>query len=187
MDGDEEELLDALEGALKASVLVESPQRVGRFRFAHPLISHAVYDAIGAARRGRLHRRVAEALEELCSTDSGERLVAELLEDTVGSAGGSAAVLAYHWREAGDSQRAVDYLIKAAEQAELGGATAETVALFNQALELIPDGDADRRREVNLKRAVAYARYSHQIWGDTSDASQSRAQRGGEGVIRTQD
>lgn len=182
VDGDEEELLDALEGALKASVLVESPQRVGRFRFAHPLIKHAVYDAIGATRRGRLHRRVAEALEQLCRTDSGERQVAQLLEDTVGSAGGSAAILAYHWREAGDSQRAVDYLTKAAERAELGGAQAETVALFNQALELIPDGDADRRRDVNLKRAVAYARYSHQIWGDTSDASQARpAEQGGQG------
>ena len=66
VDGDEEDLLDALEGALKASVLVESAQRVGRFRFAHPLIKHAVYDAIGATRRGRLHRRVAEALEQLC-------------------------------------------------------------------------------------------------------------------------
>lgn len=182
VDGDEEELLDALEGALKASVLVESPQRAGRFRFAHPLIKHAVYDAIGATRRGRLHRRVAEALEQLCRTDSGERLVAEFLEDTVGSAGGSAAILAYHWREAGDSERAVDYLTKAAERAELGGAQAETVALFNQALELIPEGDGDRRREVNLKRAVAYARYTHIIGGDASDASQARrAQRGGQG------
>ena len=78
VDGDEDELLDALEGALKASVLVESPQRVGRFRFAHALIKHALYDAIGAARRGRLHRRVAEALEQLCRTESGERLVAQL-------------------------------------------------------------------------------------------------------------
>jgi class 3 adenylate cyclase len=185
VDGDEEDLLDALEGALKASVLVESAQRVGRFRFAHPLIKHAVYDAIGATRRGRLHRRVAEALEQLCLTDSGERLVAEFLEDTIGSAGGAAAILAYHWREAGDSPRAVDYLIKAAEGAELEGAQAETVALFNQALELIPEGDADRRREVNLKRAVAFARYSHVVFGDAPDASNPRrARRGGEGVDR---
>ena len=47
----------------------------------------------------------------------GERLVAELIEDTVGSAGGSATVLAYQWRKAGDSERAVDYLLMAAEQA----------------------------------------------------------------------
>jgi hypothetical protein len=62
---------------------------------------------------------------------AGERLVAEMAE-TTGSAGGSAAILAHHWREAGDSERAVDYLLKAAERAELGGAQAETVALFNR-------------------------------------------------------
>ncbi len=177
VEGDEEDLLDELEGALQASLLVESPQRVGRFKFAHALINHALYDAIGATRRGRLHRRVAEALEQLSGDESGERLVAEFLEDTVGSAGGSAAVLAHHWREAGDSERAVDYLLKAAEQAELSGARAETVALFGRALELIPEGDADRRRDVNLQRAVAYARYTHAAGSDVSQAR--RAQRGG--------
>jgi predicted ATPase len=161
----EEELLDALDMALQASVLVESPARVGRFSFAHPLINHALCDALGATRRSRLHRRVAEGLEQLCREESGERLVAELLEETVGSAGGSAAVLAYQWREAGDSERAVDYLLMAAEQADRGSAGAEAVALYNQALELIPEEDADRRRDVNLKRAVAYARYSHAIGG----------------------
>jgi len=178
VEGDEEELLDALEGALKASVLVESAQRTGRFRFAHALIRHALYDEIGATRRARLHRRVAEALEQLCRTDSGEQLVAQLLEDTVGSAGGSAAILAHHWREAGDSERAVDYLMKAAERAELEGARAEGVGLFNQAVELIPEGDADRRRDVNLKRAVAYARWTHSI----DDVQAHRMRRGGEGV-----
>lgn len=179
VEGDEEDLLDALEGALQASVLVESPQRAGRFSFAHALINHALYDATGATRRGRLHRRVAEALEQLCRTESGERLVAQSLEDAVGSAGGSAAILAYHWREAGDSERAVDYLIKAAERAEVEGARAEAVGLFNQAVELTPEGDADRRRNVNLKRAVAYARYSHGVWGDVHPRP---TQRGGEGV-----
>jgi predicted ATPase len=179
VEGDEDDLLEALEGALQASVLVESSQRAGRFSFAHALINHALYDAIGATRRGRLHRRVAEALEQLCRTESGERLVGELLEDTVGSAGGSAAILAYHWRETGDSERAVDYLVKAAERAEVEGARAEAVGLFNQAVELIPEGDADRRRAVNLKRAVAYARYSHGYWGDVQA---HRTKRGGEGV-----
>jgi predicted ATPase len=182
VEGEGEEPLDALDRALQASVLVESVERVGRFRFTHALINHALYDAVGAARRGRLHRRVAEALEQLCSEEKGERLVAELLEETVGSAGGSAALLAYHWREAGDSELAVDYLLRAAEQAAGGSAEAEVVGLYNQALELIPEGDVDRQRDVNLKRAVAYARYSHVIVGDAADAAEAhRAQRSGEG------
>ena len=182
VEGDEEELLDALERALEASVLVEAVERAGRFRFTHALINHALYEDLGAVRRGRLHRRVAEALEELCVEEAGERLVAELLEETVGSAGGSAAVLAYQWREAGDSKRAIDYLLLAAEESARGSAQAEAVALYNQALELIPEADADRRREVNLKRAVAYARFFHTIGAEGSDAAMARrAQQGREG------
>jgi predicted ATPase/class 3 adenylate cyclase len=162
---DEEELLDALESGVQASLLTESRERVGRFSFAHALISHALYDALGTTRRGLLHRRVAEALEQLCSQAPGERLVSELSE-AVGSAGGSAAILAYHWREAGDMDRTVHYLLMAAERAGRGGAEAEAVTLYNQTLELIPEDDAKRRREVQLKRAIAYTRFTHVAYGD---------------------
>ena len=165
VDGDEEELLDALERGAQAALLVESLERVGRFSFAHALISHALYDTLGTTRRSWLHRRVAEALEELCSEAPGERLVAELSE-AVGSAGGSAATLAYHWREAGHLDKTVDYLLMAAERAMRGGAEAESVTLYNQALDLIPEDDAVRRRDVQLKRAIAYARFTHAVSGD---------------------
>ncbi len=182
VDAGEDELLDELDRALQASLLVESPARAGRFSFAHALIAHALYDAVGATRRGRLHRRVAEALEELCGEDAGERLVAGWLEETVGSAGGSAAVLAYHWGAAGDSERAVNYLLMAAEEAGRALAEAEVVSLYNRAFELLPESDVKRRREVNLKRAVAYARFTHILGGEASDAAQSqRAQRRAEG------
>jgi predicted ATPase len=166
VDGDEEELLDALEGAVRASLLLESVERVGRFSFAHALISHALYGAVGVTRRAWLHRRVAEALEELCREEPGERLAAEFSE-AVGSAGGSAGILAYHWREAGRLDRAVHYGLLAAEQAGRGGAEAEAVTLYNQTLDLIPEDDVDRRREVQLKRAIAYARFTHAAFGDT--------------------
>jgi class 3 adenylate cyclase len=161
-DSDEEELLDVLENGTRASLLVESPERVGRFSFAHALIDHALYDALGSVRRSRLHRRVAEALEQLCGEVTGEQLVAELSE-VGGSAGGSAAVLAYHWREAGDTDRSIHYLLLAAEQASSEFAAAESVTLYNQALHLIPEDDVARRRDVQLKRAIAYARFTHAI------------------------
>ena len=47
VEDDEEELLDALDRGLQASLLVESPARVGRFNFAHALINHALCDAVG--------------------------------------------------------------------------------------------------------------------------------------------
>lgn len=165
VEDDEEGLLDALERGAQASLLVESPERVGRFSFAHALITHALYDTLGITRRSWLHRRVAEALEELCSEAPGERLVAELSE-AVGSAGGSAATLAHHWREAGQMDRSIHFLLMAAERAVRGGAEAEAVTLYNRALDLIPEDDADRRRDVQLKRAIAYARFTHTVFGD---------------------
>ena len=108
--------------------------------------------------------------------------MAGLLEETVGSAGGSAAVLAHHWRRAGEPERAVDYLLMAAEEAGRALAEAGAVGLYNQALELIPEDDAERRRELNLKRAVAYARFTHTIGGEGSDVAHARRQqRSGEG------
>ena len=40
------------------------------------------------------------------------------------------------------------------------------MTLYNQTLELIPEDDAARRREVQLKRAIAYARFTHAAYGD---------------------
>ncbi len=180
VDGNDDELVDALDKATHASLVVESPQRVGRFSFAHALINHALYDAVGATRRGRMHGRVAKALEELCSEEAGERLVAGFLEESVGSAAGSAAILAHHWREAGDANRAEHYLLMAAEKAVHNGADAEAVALYNHALDLIPEDDADRRRHAQLKRALAYARFTHTIGGDASDAARARSDMEGE-------
>ena len=64
--------------------------------------------------------------------------------------------------------KAVDYLLIAAEEASRALAEEQAVGLYNQALELIPEEDTDRRREVNLKRAVSYARYGHMFVGDAS-------------------
>ncbi len=61
---DESVLLDRLEAAAAASVLSESSERVGRFRFVHALINETLYEGLGATRRARMHQRVAQALEE---------------------------------------------------------------------------------------------------------------------------
>jgi class 3 adenylate cyclase len=114
------------------------------FCFKHALIREVAYGTLPLAVRRERHATVARHLE-----------------DAGGSGTDGAAILAHHWREAGDSERAVRYLLSAAEQAGRGWATGEAVALYNQALELIPEGDEDRRRDVNLKRAIAYAAFTH--------------------------
>ena len=104
LDIDESALLDHLEAAVAASLLAESAERVGQFRFAHALINQTLYEGLGATRRARMHQRVAEALEELYGDDPGERL----------------AQLALHWRLAAvsvDKAKAADYAVRAGQQA----------------------------------------------------------------------
>ena len=74
VDLDETRLLDLLEEAVAASLLQESPERAGRFTFTHALVEHTLYEDLGRTRRARLHQRIAEALEEQCGEDPGERL-----------------------------------------------------------------------------------------------------------------
>ena len=58
-------LLDVIDSAVAAHIISEVPGAPDRFVFVHALIQHTLYDDLSAARRRRLHRRVAEALEAM--------------------------------------------------------------------------------------------------------------------------
>ncbi len=131
---DESQLLDQLEAAVAASLLAESDERVGQFRFAHALINQTLYEGLGATRRARMHGRVAQALEDLYGEDPGDRL----------------SELALHWRMAAvsvDKAKAADYALRAGQRALESLAPAEAVKLFTDAVELIGDLDGAERCE----------------------------------------
>ena len=46
---------------VRASLLRESTELVGRFDFAHALINHTLYQGLGVTRRARLHQRLVAA------------------------------------------------------------------------------------------------------------------------------
>jgi len=128
----ESRLLDHLEAAVAASLLYESSERVGRFRFAHALINQTLYEGLGATRRARMHGRVAQALEDLYGEDPGKHL----------------AELALHWRLAAvsvDRAKAADYALRAGQRALESLAPAEAVKLFADAVELMGDRDSAER------------------------------------------
>jgi class 3 adenylate cyclase/tetratricopeptide (TPR) repeat protein len=128
-------LLDLLEEAVAASLLQESTERAGRFTFTHALVEHTLYEDLGRTRRARLHQRVAEALEEQCGDDPGERL----------------GELAAHWAAATVSAnpgKALHYARQAGDHALTVLAPDEAVRWYQQALELheqAPDGDSSER------------------------------------------
>jgi class 3 adenylate cyclase len=122
-DRSEEDLLDLLEQAVAASVLTESADVPGRFSFAHALINHILYEELGTTRRARLHRRVAEALEDMLGADPGARV----------------GELAQHWAKATttvDTPKAIAYARLSGERALSELAPDEALRWFQQALEL---------------------------------------------------
>jgi hypothetical protein len=82
-------------------------------------------------------------------------------EEASGEFGEAGAAIARHWRDAGNPVRSFDYFIAAAEMAEHGWAKERAAALYREALQLVPDGDDDRRREVTRRLGLAEAASYH--------------------------
>jgi class 3 adenylate cyclase/tetratricopeptide (TPR) repeat protein len=143
VDVDEERLLDVLDEALQAFIIAEAPGAQERYTFVHALIQRTLYDDLSTARRRRLHRRIASALEEL-----------------PGSRTDRVRELARHWYEATqpeDTPRAYEYAVAAGDDAQAHLAPDEAVRWFAQALELVDrvdEGQAARTRTL-IKLGVA--------------------------------
>jgi len=138
-----EEDLPALLGSLERRDLIrrEGSSRIKgdqQFTFKHGLIREVAYLTLPREERRRCHEITAQYLEEV-------RL----------PAGDADATLAYHWREGGDAENAVRYLLAAAEVAGRGWAKARAATLYTQALELVPETDEELRRTIVKKQAVA--------------------------------
>lgn len=149
--------LSTLLGSLEQRDLVrrEAISRIQgdqQFGFKHGLIRDVAYQIIPRAVRRERHAAVARFLEE-----------------TTGGVGQAQDALARHWREAGENDRAVEYLMAAADQAGRGWAKEHAIRLYAEALELIPEGSVDRRREIKLRQVVM----SHALF-QTPDAERPR-------------
>jgi predicted ATPase/class 3 adenylate cyclase len=134
---DVDEALDALEA--RGLVRRRGESRVEgdvEYSFKHILTRDTAYGTLPRARRRELHAAAAAFIEGATSGSS------EL-----------AWLLAYHWREAGEPERAVGYLLAAAARARDALATEETFDLYTRALELAGT-DVDRRR-IRLERGLA--------------------------------
>jgi class 3 adenylate cyclase/tetratricopeptide (TPR) repeat protein len=133
-DCSDDDVLDVLDEAIAAAVIEEVPGRVERFTFAHALIQRTLYEDLGQARRGRFHRRVAEALEEVCGADGGDRV----------------GELARHWAAATapvQAGKAIDYARLAGDRALDALAPDEAIRWYTQALELLgSDAGTDTTR-----------------------------------------
>ena len=119
------------------------------YSFRHMSIREVAYNTLPRAERRERHAAVARFGEERF----GDR------------PGALAVVMAHHWQEAGDSDRAIEYLLAAAEQADQAWAKREAVSLYTAAIKLLPDADP-RKRSIKLRRATATQAIAHIEFGD---------------------
>jgi predicted ATPase len=134
----EVELLEALDAALDARIVVEVPACRERFAFAHALIQQTLYDELPIHRRRRMHLRIGEAL----------------LATPTGSAALSAD-LARHFLLGGDAARATSFAINAGDHAAARYAHAEAVHHYQVALELLADDEVSAARAAEIQIRLA--------------------------------
>jgi predicted ATPase/DNA-binding winged helix-turn-helix (wHTH) protein len=112
-----------------------------RYQFVHVLYRQVLYDRQLPARKARLHRQI------------GERLVAmhaQRMEDVVPE-------LAYHFEQAGDWPRAIEYLRRAADIAERRYAHRQAESMLVQALRLVRHLAEPQRAQAEPKLLAALA------------------------------
>jgi tetratricopeptide (TPR) repeat protein len=153
-----DQLLDLLDEAAQAGLLLPVTGVAGRYRFSHDLIRESIYDDLAPARRMRLHRRIAEVLEELYGASPDAHL----------------AELAFHFFEAAQggepatevdaagrtAAKAIDYARRAGDQASRSLAFEEAVRLFRMALAVLDENEPDEetRTDTLLSLGDASAR-----------------------------
>lgn len=136
--------LDTLEAKGLIRLAASRPEL--EYLFRHWLVQDAAYGSLLKQQRRELHRLVGQALEALYP-DRGPEL---------------AGVLAIHFSEAGDTEKAVGYLIEAGRFAMDRNAIAEAYSAFDRAATHLPlatdieDETTQRRRvEIELGRGRA--------------------------------
>ena len=124
-----------------AAQLLKSTADPHAYEFTHALVRHTLYGALNAPRRVRLHRQIAEAMEQAYGADA-ERYVGEIARQYYQSAALPGA------------DHGVAYCLAAAERAERAGALEEVADALAMALALLPAGDA-RRGRILARRGLA--------------------------------
>ena len=140
---DADALLDAVDDAERAQMLIsmsDGPQVT--FRFSHELIRQTLLSSVSAARRQRLHLRVAEEMEQAHTFARQEY----------------APDVAYHLAEAGasaDPVKTAHYLALAGDRALSSAAYEDALRHYEDALSLQPGGERRTHADLLYKRGFA--------------------------------
>lgn len=113
-----------------------------RYLFQHVLLCDVVYNMQLRTRLRELHRRAAAAIESLHADDLALHY----------------ADLAYHYGQAQEPERAAHYALLAGRAASEISDYRQALALFTQALEWTPSGEAGRRARLLIEMGDAHGK-----------------------------
>src|SRR5262249_44344646 len=130
--------LNALDEVLAAQLLKSTPDPHA-YEFTHALVRHTLYGALNAPRRVRLHRQIAETMEQAYGAERHAGEIARQYYQSAALPGG---------------ERGVAYCLATADRAERAAALEEVAAALAMALALVPPGDT-RRGKLLARRALA--------------------------------
>ncbi|HTU82654.1 MAG TPA: AAA family ATPase [Candidatus Acidoferrales bacterium] len=116
LDRDPATVLETMQRAVAAGIVVASREPPDEFVFRHAMIRQALADQLILGLAAPLHVRIAEALARLPDADA------------------RSAELAYHWSAARDAERARFYNERAAEAAESMNAYRDAIGFYTAAL-----------------------------------------------------
>jgi predicted ATPase len=118
---DDRKLDEFLESYLDIRLIIELEHANDYFRFLHGKFRDFIYDSIRRFRRRRLHMRLAQAMESLFA----------------GSLKTISPIIAYHYFEGGDNQKALEYLLLAGTENLMLYSNKEAQLNFQKALNII--------------------------------------------------
>jgi tetratricopeptide (TPR) repeat protein len=128
--GDNERVLDDLEEAADARIIVEARGGDLGYMFTHDLVREAVCEQVKTARRTRMHAHIATVLERLYQGREIEQRLAELARHFLAAG------------RAGDPDKAVDYSVRAGHRSLEQLAYEEAARHFGAAVKVLESKDA---------------------------------------------
>lgn len=162
-------ILQALEEALGAQIVIPEQQTLSSYSFSHALMRETLYRELMLIQRVTFHRQVGEALESLSGADPAPYLTELAYHFGVAAQGGTAV------------EKALRYATQAGEQATLLLAYDEAATQYQSALHLLTLQTPDEMRRCDLLLALgdAYRRagQSPQAKATFLDAASSARQR----------
>jgi len=132
---EENKLLELMEGMLKTGLVRERViHEEDVYCFADVIVRDVLHEEVSHLRHRKLHDSVGKALEKVYARNGDQHF----------------GELAYHFLEAGDKEKALDYFLKAGEKAQKVYAHNEAFSYLEHALELLGEQEASFEQRAGI-------------------------------------